>query len=135
MPFKIHYTEDGGVLLNAVGRRMVDDMLDMNRKIYANEEKIRAIKYQLCDLIRVEGGVLTAQDVELVAEQDKQAAKINPNIIVAVVSTMDIAYGLARMWQAYVDQASFETGVFRSMEEARKWLNSKLPPNNRPALR
>ena len=50
------------------------------------------------------------------------AAKINPEMIIAVVGKKDLAFGLLRMWQVYTKEASLETSVFRELEEAKVWI-------------
>lgn len=41
----------------------------------------------------------------------------------AIVVSEDLAYGLARMFEAYADESSIETRIFRDMEAARSWLD------------
>lgn len=125
MPIDIQYTEDNGVIVRAVGQITIQDLVNANKSIYVNEEKIKSIKYQLCDLSQAEG-IITAHDVEVLAEQDKQAAKINPKMVIAIVGSKNVAYGLARMWQTLVDESTFEKGVFRSVEEAKDWINTRI---------
>jgi hypothetical protein len=43
----------------------------------------------------------------------------------AIVVPADIDYGIARAVQSYSDSLPFKVGVFRSMDEAIKWLTEK----------
>ena len=46
----------------------------------------------------------------------------------AIVVPGPATFGLARMWQAYVDsRAAIESQVFYSLAEGREWLESKRP--------
>ena len=48
----------------------------------------------------------------------------NFNNHIAFVSSKDLPYGLARMVSVGADDIGIETGVFRTMAEARRWLLS-----------
>ena len=45
----------------------------------------------------------------------------------AIVADKDLAYGMARIYEArsQLDTLPFDTKVFRTLEEAYQWLNSK----------
>jgi hypothetical protein len=43
----------------------------------------------------------------------------------AAVVPADIDYGIARTFQSYCEALPFEVGVFRSMDEAIRWLTEK----------
>jgi hypothetical protein len=58
--------------------------------------------------------------------QDKTAAKINPNMLIALVAKKDLMFGMARMWEAFVYKPPFETMVFKKIEDAQKWIREKL---------
>jgi 5'-3' exonuclease len=126
MPLEFSYTEDNGIKVKGVGKVTALDLLNANKNIYENEEKIKSIRYQLCDFTHVKEIEISTNDVLSIADQDNRAAAINSDMIYAIVGDKDVIYGLARMWQSYVDRSGCETGVFRSMEEAQKWIDSKL---------
>ena len=44
---------------------------------------------------------------------------------VAIAAPQDLAYGLARMYEAYAGQLPIELNVFRSREKALQWLKGK----------
>ena len=78
----------------------------------------------------ITGGVETidvpTDDIRTLAERDKRAARINPNIIIAVVVGDDLAFGMTRMWQGLTSGAPFVNCVFRSMDEAERWVAEQL---------
>jgi len=126
MPVEIQYTKDNGVLVKGYGKVTSAEVLEANEKIYENEDKIRVIRYQLWDFTEIDEVLGASRDIEMIAEQDKQAGKINPGMIIAVVSSKDVAYGFSRMWEALVDDSAIEKAVFRSLNEAWRWINAKL---------
>jgi hypothetical protein len=60
------------------------------------------------------------------AEIDKKASDTNPNIVVAIVASTDLQFGMSRVWQVYVEKSKFVTKVFRDREDAESWLKEKL---------
>ena len=58
MSVTVIYREDGGVVLNAEGIVTGEERIEWNRTIYASDEKIAALKYQLCDFSRAENSKL-----------------------------------------------------------------------------
>ena len=62
----------------------------------------------------------------IIAEQDKAASKTNPNIIVSLISTTDLQYGISRMYQAYVGDSGFLTEIFRDRKSAEEWIEKQF---------
>jgi hypothetical protein len=46
----------------------------------------------------------------------------------AAVVSADVDYGIARAFQSYTEELPFESGVFRTMDEAIKWLTEVRQP-------
>lgn len=46
---------------------------------------------------------------------------------VALVVSAEVAFGLSRMFSAYVDSAPNDVQVFRSMDDAEAWLSASPP--------
>ena len=85
MPMELKYLPDRGVLMKAEGFVTFKDIKDVNDEIYSTEEKILSISYQLCDFTNVKGFPLSSEEVKTIAEQDKYAAKINPDMVRNVI--------------------------------------------------
>ena len=126
MPVKISYLKDHGVVVKGSGFVTWKDIYHANETLYDTADKIKSIYYQIADFSNVTGTDITSEQVKILAEQDARAAKVNPNLIVAVVGADDLVYGLARMWEAYAGEVSFETGVFRDIDAARQWIADKI---------
>ncbi len=126
MPIKISYRDDGGVEYEGWGLMTGEDVIDANNKTYANQQKLAQLRYQLCDYTKVDKFEISVAELRRIASQDEKAARQNPGMLVALVSTQDIMFGLARMWEAYADEAPFETAVFREREEAEAWIQARL---------
>jgi len=103
-----------------------EEILDANKAVYETREKTLASVYQIHDYRKVKEIDLGPDDIRRLAERDKRAAMINPNIVVAVVVSSELGFGMSRMWQAYTSEFPFVSRVFRSMDEAKAWVVEQL---------
>jgi len=126
MSAKVTYTDDGGVLVKAEGIVKGEEMIEINGQMYETKEKIEKIVYQLIDFTGVKELSYADADIDMIANQDRRAYEINPNMLIAVVSGQDLLYGLARMWEAKSLSPQFKTKVFRKLEDAHAWIDNRL---------
>ncbi len=103
-----------------------EELLRANSTVYETREKTLASRYQICDYRGVEKIEVTTEDIRTLAERDQRAAATNPNIIIAVVGDTDLFFALSRMWQAHTMDVPFVTKIFRSMDEAERWVAESL---------
>ena len=122
----IDYIEDGGIIIRVEGLISVNEIKKANDIIYESPDKIKKIKYQICDLTIASDFSASESDIRAISNQDKKASEINPNMLIAVVGEKDVIFGLARMWEAFSYDSPFETMVFRKMEDAQQWIRGKL---------
>ncbi len=126
MPVELKYFSDGyGIELVGSGVVTGEEIQDCNRVIYSGDMLLRQ-KYQLINLTDVEELVVSNTDITELAHQDIEASKTNPDIIIAVVAKDNLSFGLARMWEAHADKATFKTMVFRERREALAWIKEQM---------
>jgi hypothetical protein len=126
MPIQIIYIDDGiGVEFICSGVVTGADIIAANKEIYRNENFSKQ-RYQILDRTNCTKFDVSHQEIIIIAEQDKTAAKTNPNIITAFISVSPMQYGISRMYQAYVGDEGFLTEVFRDRESAEKWIEEQL---------
>ncbi len=133
MPVKLNYENEwAGAVLIGSGTVTGDELCRCNDRMY-DPDQIHKLRYQLCDFRQITNFEVSSDDVRRIANQDNVAATQNPDITMAIVANRRIVYGMARMWQAYTDEASFNSHVFRTMVEARAWLgeNAGRTPRKR----
>ena len=66
---------------------------------------------------------LSSDDVHKISLKFTQFNDKLENSKISLVMPKDVAFGLARMWEFYTENtASFRTNVFRSMDNALKWI-------------
>ena len=120
---------DGGEGVEWVGTGVVTgrQLKAAKEEIYS-EPVLSRLKHQLVDLTDAERFDISNSDIMTLAEQDSRAARLNPGIILAVVARRDLEYGLARIWEAYidVDEGVIETRVFRDRASAEIWTRERL---------
>ena len=126
MPIQKKY-RDGGIGVEFIGSGIVTgaDIIAANKKIYSNKDFSKQ-RYKIVDRTNCTGYKVSTEEIRIIAEQDKAAAKTNPNIIIALISTTDLQYGISRMYQAYVRDIGFLTEVFRDRKSAEEWIKNQL---------
>lgn len=126
MPVEIKYF-NGGDGIELIGKGVVtgQEIYDANIVVYSGDT-LRKQKYQIVNFTNVEKLDLSLEEAVKIANQDVEASKTNPNIVIAVVAALNHAFGLGRMWEAHVNKSDFETMVFRRREEAVAWINKKI---------
>ncbi len=65
---------------------------------------------------------VTAKDIALIAELDKKASIINPNIIVAIIESESLQFSLTEVWQEYVDEYLLKSKSFPDRNAALEWI-------------
>jgi hypothetical protein len=130
MPITLKYINDGvGVEFVLSGRVTGAEIIEANKEIYRTIEKILKQKYQLIDRTQCTEYHITAEHIKIIAAQDKEAAKLNPNIMMVFVATNAQQFGASRMWQEHVGESGFLTKIFRNRKSADKWLEQQLKKN------
>ncbi|MCZ6643248.1 MAG: hypothetical protein O7F71_16860 [Gammaproteobacteria bacterium] len=135
MPIQLIYEPDGAsVVVKGSGIIDATEIQRCNDQIYA-PDRIHKLRSQLCDFCDVTTLNLSSDDMWLLAAQDRAAAAQNPNLAIAIVGNDDLMFGLAKMWEVFVTDASLKANVFRTLKEARGWLEEQAqrkPPKQAP---
>lgn len=125
MPVKINWLEEGrGVEFIASGVVTGAEIIAANRQIY-QRGKLSKLRYKIVDRTGCTEYLLTSKEVETIADQDREAALVNPEIRMALVSTTPLQYGMSRVWQAHIDDTGLKTAIFEDRGRAEKWLSEQ----------
>ena len=119
---EIEYRKDG-VLLAFQGKITSKEIIDANTELIDHRD-FESFRYQLWLFDPVDDFVLSAEELELLADQDRKASEKNPHIKVAIVSSSPLVYGLGRMYEAFYGDGPWETMVFYDVDEADKWIRT-----------
>ena len=129
MPIEVKYSDNGiGVLLTGKGIVSGDDIIISNRKIFSSTERMKKLKYGLIDYLNITRFNVSNSEVEIIVSQEKEASEYISDGVVAVASNKDLAFGINRMWETFVEieGLQWETSVFRSIEDAKVWVKERV---------
>jgi hypothetical protein len=126
MPVSITITDGGlGVLLTAEGNLSFQEVLTANENFFKQHaEEFLHCRYWFADYSQVEHTDVDFTQIRHLAAMHISVSKLNPQLIVAVHSSADFIFGMARMWESFAAETGWTTQVFRSGEEAKSWLQT-----------
>ena len=126
MTIKVNYIDDGvGVEIVATGCVTGDEIIDAHQEIYS-PDILKKQRYQIIDRTECKEYIVSSEDIKKIAEIDKAASNSNPDIIIVIIASSDLQFGMSRIWQVYVEDSKFETKIFRDRITAEKWLEGQL---------
>jgi hypothetical protein len=124
VPYHVEFLADGGVFAKASG------IVTAAEVEAAKAEAVRALgpsrerSYLLVDTTEATDFAGSAPEVKNIAYSSVRLAPLvfRPGARAAIVAPMDIGFGLARMWEVYMQGSGLETRVFRSLADAVTWV-------------
>jgi hypothetical protein len=125
-------SEGRGVHLAGTGPLTGREILEAKTRLLRAPDRLKGLHYGLVDVTDVTELSITRDDVLEFVQVDMQIALIVPRpLAVAIVAPSDLAFGIARMWEAFAEVTRWNTHVFRSRGEAdpwlRPWAEGRLP--------
>lgn len=126
MPVHINTIRNGeGIEFISSGIVTGQEIIEANKRIYTREVLL-GLKYKIIDRTTCTEYRVDSEEIRQIAEQDRQAARINPNISVILISTTPLQFGMSRMWQLLTDEIGFRTRIVRDRAEAESWLKANI---------
>lgn len=128
MPIEIKDLDGGlGTFIRGWGVVKEEELInELKKHLAQDKEKFKKYRYSLSDYTPATEGEISTKAIEFIADLCLSAAKINPDIIVATVTSQDFYYGLSRMGQILREKAGWEEMVFRNIEEAKSWIKKRV---------
>ena len=128
MPYVISWNKKE-VYCKFTGELTGQELIDCNLAMYGNPN-FDVVHMQIFDMLEVTQVAFTADDVKKVAAFDRAAAKMNPRMKCALVSTDQIAQNLSKIYQNEILSSSWEGKSFQTLKEAREWAlqSNTFPP-------
>jgi len=118
----ISFPDDGrGVEIMATGVVLGSEIIAANREMY-EENRLKAQRYQIVDKSRCTEYSVTADEIAAIADMDKAASLVNPNIVIAVIESRELQFSLTELWQAHLRKCPFLTRSFRNRDAADAWI-------------
>jgi hypothetical protein len=126
MAIEINYLDDGvGIEIVASGIVTGDEVLAAHKEIYSAENLARR-RYQIVDRTHCDYYCLRPEEIKKIAELDKAAAKSNPNIRIAIVSSTELQFDMSRIWQIYVQESSIVSKLFHDRKSVDAWIQEQM---------
>lgn len=122
MPIKRKYFEDENFVLTLIYGKLTRAELGQHVIEMNNEHKDKAGVNELADCRWLTDiSELTTTDVVISAEMEREKGRTCGSKGAIVVAS-DTVYGLARAYATIAQEARVDSRVYRSMDEAIKWL-------------
>ena len=121
MPYVISWNKKE-VYCKFTGGLTGQELIDCNMAMYGNPN-FDVVHMQIFDMLEVTQIAFTADDVKKVAAFDRAAAKMNPRMKCALVSTDQVAQKLSKIYQNEILRSSWEGKSFQTLKEAREWAS------------
>jgi len=85
-----------------------------------------AIRYWYAD--HIASGMMDADsdDSWRVAAASLKAARTNPNLVLAVCAPTSRMFVLSEIWKTLAEETGWEIRVFRSEQDSKAWLRTKV---------
>ncbi len=120
MPYIARFTSNG-VEVSFTGVVSGTDVVDAARVAlagpYADD-----LAFILVDMSGAERMDAPTAAVRRASQDNRDHLRTHPPFAVAVVAPQAVTFGLARMWQAYVDDTAIRSTVVRTRDDAVRWL-------------
>jgi hypothetical protein len=121
--YRIEFSDGGHVTIETSGRADLATFIRYHIEL-VEDARFRPGMAILVDLSELDTRQLSGEDVRAVANDAvSRGDRIGPAAI-AVVGSETATFGLARMWQAFIEGAPFRSKVFHTRDEATDWLRS-----------
>ncbi len=128
MPIELQFTRDGlGVICQCEGSLGLQHFADANSRLLASPDRIKKQKYVIVDGASVEPQYFSVTQMEGIILQDRHIASYAvEGLLVALVAEQSAAFGLARMWEAFVEGIGWEAKIFPSRAAAETWIRTRV---------
>ena len=126
MTIEVSYVDDGrGVLFCQYGAVSGANIISAQCQIL-RQHKLRYQSYHVIDKSRCSEYAVSAAEIEEIAAIDCKIARLNSNIIMAVVESDILQFSLTSTWQLYVEDCIKYTCAFTNQIDAMLWVDKKL---------
>lgn len=87
---------------------------------------VSQLQYKIVDCLKIEENYVSAEEVAVIAELDREVASINPDIIIAFVLPNELILLLTELWEAQAGEQFKAVKHFFSRAEAEDWIASMV---------
>ncbi|MHC4872574.1 MAG: hypothetical protein ACYTFY_12090 [Planctomycetota bacterium] len=122
-------SKDGtGLEFTAEGTVNGCDIIEIHQYAHTSE-LISSLRYRIIDKSKVIANYVSVEEVESIAKLDEEIARINPNLITAIITPGGCLGMTGELWVDMVDRKKEKVRHFYSRDKALAWVTSKLEEN------
>jgi len=125
MPIQSRIDEERDTLVVEMTGELTPESVREALDVITEDPRRLATSRELWDLTRVQRHGFYYRDLTALARLGKSDYRERP-VRVALVALRDHVYGSLRSLQALMDTAACQIAVFRSLEDARHWLDDTV---------
>jgi hypothetical protein len=116
-----------GVVYTASGNLTGAEVIAALAKVEAPDHAPAIMLYAFFDFDDVTGVEVSTPQLRQMADIAIRASRRGAlGRVVAIYAKDDLPFALARMWVVFVEQADWETAVFRTRSEAVAWVRKRV---------
>ncbi len=115
------------MVFHAVETVTENDVIRSGKSIF-EQENFKNLRYWIIDIDREKctNYAVNLSAMHEIAELDREAARINPELIVAIISMTDIEHIRSIVYKVDMLDGGFETELFSDRNSADHWIQRKL---------
>lgn len=117
---EINFQSDG-VRIRLCGIITSKDVLDANTKLIEHPN-FTSFMYQLWHLDPIEDIILSAKEIQMIADQDIIASEMNSELKLCVVSSSPLSFSLGSIWDVFYGGGPWKIKYYYTVEEAEVWI-------------
>lgn len=126
MPYRSELIDDGtGLLRIGTGVVKGQEIIEAAACLTSAFDPGR-ITHGLVDFTQVTSFEVTTQEIQTITALNMKNGEVTDAVIVAIAAPDDIAFGMSRMYGSLIAQRGWIVHTYRTMAEARAWLESEL---------
>jgi CMP-2-keto-3-deoxyoctulosonic acid synthetase len=91
------------------------DSVEANKQILTFNGQLKRVRYGIVVETTTDDIHMAESEMLTIAAQDKKIANLVPSgAVVAVITERDFAFGLARIWESFIEHTGWEIMTFRA---------------------
>ena len=122
MPISYRIDPARSLVLTTVTGVVTDNDVLAHKRALASDPEYHPSMKELSDVRGVTDLEVTAEGIAVMAGFDREHDDTERGHRIALVASADVVYGMARMYQMNTVEADERVGVFRTLDEATRWL-------------
>jgi hypothetical protein len=128
MPVTIHSLDEArGILVRGWGRVDDAEFLAAHLTHFSADPEFLSLQwYAIANWSGLLDTDIAPASLKAVAQLCVAAARVNPHVLLAMVGSGDLPYGLSRMFEVLAEDTGWAMESFRDEPAARRWIQEQI---------